>query len=61
MRSSWRRSCQIAEQEALAAILEAEIADEAAWQKRFAETPGTIGKLVERAKRQYRRGEFESF
>ena len=50
-----------AEQEAIAAIIQAEIEDEAAWQKRFADTSSTIGKLVERAKEQYGRGEYGDF
>ncbi len=49
------------EQEALAAIIQAELADEAAWQKRFAATAKTLDKLVARAKQQYRKGEFGDF
>ncbi|MBV6489771.1 MAG: hypothetical protein IT202_06795 [Fimbriimonadaceae bacterium] len=49
------------EQEALAAIIQAEITDEKAWQKRFAETKPTLDKLVDRAKEQYRKGEFGEF
>ena len=47
------------EQEALAAILQAEMADEARWQRRFAETPSTIEALVRRAKKQFADGQFE--
>ena len=50
-----------AEQEALAAIIQAELADEAAWQKRFAETTSTLEKLVSRAKEQFRKGEYGDF
>lgn len=49
------------EQEALAAIIQAEIADEAAWQNRFSGTTSTLDKLVERAKGQYRKGEYGDF
>jgi uncharacterized membrane protein len=49
------------ELEALAAIMQAEIADEAAWQKRFDETKPTLEKLVARAKEQYRKGEYGDF
>jgi len=45
------------DQEALAAIIEAEISDEARWQSRFAETPATLNKIAERAKRQYDAGQ----
>ena len=55
------KSLPEAEQEALAAIIQAELADEVAWQKRFAETPATLEKLVARAKEQYRKGEFGDF
>ena len=55
------RSLSDAEQETLAAIIQAEIEDEAAWQKRFSETTSTLDKLVERAKRQYREGEYGDF
>ena len=44
------------EQKELAAIIEAELADEAHWDRRFAETPDTLAKIAERAKRQYEQG-----
>jgi len=44
------------EQEVLAAIIEAELADEERWQKRFDETPDTLGRIAERARRQYDAG-----
>lgn len=50
-----------AEQEAIAAIIKAEIEDEEAWQKRFASTGTTLEKLVGRAKKQYAAGEYGDF
>ena len=40
-----------AEQEAIAAIIKAEIEDEEAWQQRFASTSTTLEKLVSPAKK----------
>ena len=48
-----------AEQEAIAAIIQAEIEDEAAWQTRFTATPATLEKLVDRAKKQYVSGAYD--
>lgn len=45
------------EQEAIAAILEAELEDEQQWRKRFAETETTLLKVAERARRQYDAGQ----
>jgi hypothetical protein len=45
-----------AQQETLASIIEAEIADEEKWEARFASSPGTLLKIAERAKRQYEQG-----
>ncbi|HSI74120.1 MAG TPA: hypothetical protein VK934_13160 [Fimbriimonas sp.] len=44
------------QQETLAALIEAELHDERRWRTRFAETPGTLQKLADRAKTQYERG-----
>ncbi len=44
------------EQKELAAIIETELADEARWDLRFAQTPDTLSKIAERAKRQYEQG-----
>ena len=44
------------DQEAIAALIEAELADDAKWEKRFSETEGTLLKIAERAKRQYEQG-----
>lgn len=41
------------EQKELAAIIEAELADEARWDRRFTQTPDTLAKIAERAKLQY--------
>ena len=54
-------SLQEAEQKAIAAVIRAEIGDDAALQKRFAASRSTLGKIVERAKRQYDRGEYGDF
>jgi hypothetical protein len=46
------------DQEALAAIIEEELADERRWRAHFTETPDVLRHIAERAKRQYGRGEF---
>ncbi|MBA3725440.1 MAG: hypothetical protein H0W86_03070 [Armatimonadetes bacterium] len=47
-----------AEQESIAAIINAEIDDEDAWQERFGGSSTTLQKLVDRAKKQYADGEY---
>lgn len=47
------------QQEVIAAIIEAELADEAKWQARFNETLSTLGKLQESAHEQYRSGDYD--
>lgn len=41
------------EQEALAAIIEEELADEKGWQQRFSQTPSTLAGIEARAKKQF--------
>jgi hypothetical protein len=45
-----------AQQETLASIIEAELADEQKWEARFNATPQTLLKIAERAKKQYEQG-----
>ncbi len=44
------------EQQVLASILEQELEDEAAWNRRFNDSPETLETLVKRAKAQYEAG-----
>ena len=44
------------DQRAIAAIIEAELADEERWTKRFEETTTTLAEIAKRAKRQYDEG-----
>jgi hypothetical protein len=44
------------DQEFVAALLEAELADEARWQKRFAKTPEVLEKLAAEARRAHKLG-----
>ena len=41
------------DQRTIAAIIEAELADEERWKQRFEETPSTLAEIAKRAKRQY--------
>ena len=44
------------DQQVIAAIIEAELADESLWQHQFETSPETLAKLALRAKRQYDEG-----
>lgn len=49
------------EQEAIAAIIELELADEEKWDRRFRESPETLARFVREAKEEYARGETKEF